>query len=366
MVARWTDKSGGWSTPLHIKEVGETLLIRPVALQNGVMVLWLASYQGYYLLEGAISRDKGRNWQTFSIDGTKTLDIANLEAAVQGNNINIVFSARQRQQQADRKQRIYLLRSGNGGREWEKLRILRQDPYPRTQALYPRILSDGEKTVAVWNDFRDFRGNLYLNYSTDGGVTWLDRDVPLEPRGRRNSYLFPFAQGLAQHQGRYYLLAGRYANDRFSPPVELVLRQFEPQAKYPGHDLMHDPGSEKKTAMLRARAEKFWNFLMDGSYESVYGLYDPFFRGRFRKVDYLSATGMVKHHSFEIEDVQVEGNMGRVTLSYKYEIPAISTRLGTVARPPTEARISEAWLFIDENWYKEYRNESIGTVFGRY
>ena len=118
--------------------------------------------------------------------------------------------------------------------------------------------------------------------------------------------------------------------------------------------------------MLRRRAETFWGALMENDYKTTYGLFDPFFRGRFREVDYLAATGMVKYHDFEIEDVQVKGNMGQVTLRYKYEIPTVSTRLGTLTRPPTDARIQETWLFVDGDWHKEYRNESSGVVFGRY
>lgn len=304
--------------------------------------------------------------QSFASDGTRELDIANLEAAVQGERLNIVFSARPGAKQGQRKQTVYLLHSANGGRDWEPPQVLRHAPNAQTHALYPRIVADTDKVVAVWNDFRNFRGDLYLNLSTDGGATWLPEDVPLEPRGRRNTDLYPFAGSMALRQGRCYVLAGRYLDDRFSQAEELVLTQFEPKAEYPERDLRDDPGSEQKVSMLRERAAAFWGALQKGDYETTYGLFDPFFRGRFRKVDYLSATGMVQYQGFEIEDVPVEGNLGQVTLRYKYEIPGVTTRLGTITRPATEAGTRETWLFVDGNWHKEYRNESSGSVFGRY
>ena len=364
MLVRWSD-GAAWSAPAPIKEVGNVLLIRPVALRDGVMVLWLAAYKGYFLLEGALSRDRGKSWRSFSVDATRPLDIANLEAAVQGEHVNIVFSARALRSGSDRKQSIYLLHSANGGRDWDELRTLRNAP-SHTQALYPRIAGDGDKLAVVWNDFRNFRGGLYLDSSSDGGKSWLAADIPLTPPGRRNFFIYPFAQALEQHRGHYYLLAGRYADDSFSSAIDLVLLQFEPDKTFAGSRLRRETAAPQKTAMLRSRAEAFWKALMAQDYETAYGLFDPFFRGRFRKVDYLASTGMVKYHNFEIKDVQVEGNMGRVTLRYKYEIPTVSTRLGPLTRPPTKVKITETWLFIDGNWYKEYRSESTDAVFGRY
>ncbi len=367
LMVRSRRTGGRWSPPSHLKEVGDVLLLRAVPLRGGVMALWLAAYPDHYLLEGAISRDQGRNWHTFAIDETKILDIANLEIAVQGEQLNVVFSARPRGGRGQRKQTIYLLHSANGGRNWEPLRILRHVPYQGTRALYPRIVADTRKVVAVWNDYRNFRGDLYFNVSTDGGATWLQEDVPLEPRGRYNTFLYPFAKSLALRRDRCHLLAGRYSDDRFSPAgVELILLQFEPKPKYPKRSLLDDMGSEKKVSMLRERAKAFWEALKEGDYAAAYELFDPFFRGRFRKVDYLAATGLVHYQSFDIEKVAVDGNLGYVTLRYRYEIPAITTRLGTVSRPPTEAKVRETWLFIDGNWYKEYQNKSSGGVFGRY
>jgi len=366
LLVRRRGYGGEWSAPWSIKEVGDVILLRGVPLQDGIMVLWLASYPGYYLLEGAISRDGGVSWHSFASAETKELDIANLETAVQNQRINIVFSARPRARGGPRKQTVYLLHSANSGRDWQPLQELRHHPKGRTHALYPRIVADDERVVAVWNDFRNFRGGLYFNFSKDGGETWLQEDVPLGPRGGHNTSLYPFARNMALHQGNGYILAGRFRRDQFSQAVDLVLTRFEPKAVYPERSLMDDPGSEEKVALLRERAVAFWEALQKGDYEATYGLFDPFFRGRFRQVDYLSATGMVKYHGYEIEDVVVEGNLGQVTLSYKYEIPDFTTRLGTVSRPLTEARTRETWLFIDGNWYKEYRSESSQSGFGRY
>ncbi|MEE4376990.1 MAG: sialidase family protein [Candidatus Competibacteraceae bacterium] len=357
---------GSWSTPTVVKEVNNVLILKPYSIGKRLLVVWLDKNKNDFLIEGAFSDDGGQQWQPFGLDNSQNLDIANLELATQQHNLYLVFSARTAQRSEPWKQTVYFTRSLDGGTHWDKPKPLRHYPFPYTKALYPRIVATADNITAVWNDFRNIRGDLYLNTSENAGEKWLPEDVAIDSRGRHNDYLYPFTASFRQAENTYYLLAGRYQKDALGGQADLILHRFElPQTK-PPKDLLSDAGSPNKQALLRTAANRLWGVLVKNDYRAAYPLFDPFFRANLREVDYLAATGRVVYRGFKIKDVAVRGNIGRVSVEYEYEVPEFATKSGKVSRPLTKANAVGQWLFIQDNWYKEYSNELGEFTYARY
>ena len=138
--------------------------------------------------------------------------------------------------------------------------------------------------------------------------------------------------------------------------------------KTTGTNMGKDLESPGKTALLRERANDFWNASVKEDYDTVYSLYDPFFRARnpdksevIRKL-----MGKIKYHSFEVKDVRIEGNIARVTVSIVYSIPPVKLKEQVFSAPETAAEFEETWLYIYDNWYKEYYSSMMEKGFAEY
>ncbi len=131
--------------------------------------------------------------------------------------------------------------------------------------------------------------------------------------------------------------------------------------------MAEDQGSAAKVDLLRDRAKAFWAATVIEDYEKVYSLYDPFFRAASSKTAFIATRGTVKYHSFEIKDVKVDGNVGRVTVSVVYSIPKVVFKRQEFSKPDTPAEFEETWLFVEDNWYKEFKlDDASGSGSGRY
>ena len=122
-------------------------------------------------------------------------------------------------------------------------------------------------------------------------------------------------------------------------------------------NMVEDQGSPAKVALLRDRVTEYWTASVKEDYSKVYSLFDPFFRARMNKDAFIGETGKLKYHSFKIKDVKVDGNVGHVKLDIVYSIPKVKFKRQEFSKPETPAELEESWLFVDDNWYKEYKVE---------
>lgn len=130
--------------------------------------------------------------------------------------------------------------------------------------------------------------------------------------------------------------------------------------------MVEDPGSPAKVALLKQRVEAFWAAFVKEEYEKTFYLYTPFFQAKSSKYAYLATLGTLKYHSFEIKDIKVEGNVGYVTLSIVYSIPKRKFKLQEFSQPETPAEFEETWLFVYDNWYKEYKYDETSSGINKY
>jgi len=119
--------------------------------------------------------------------------------------------------------------------------------------------------------------------------------------------------------------------------------------------MVEDLGSHQKVDLLRQRANEFWSSFVKEDYETVYNCFDPFFRAKNSLKSFLGKT-KVKYHEFEVKDIKVEGNVAKVRVRIVSSVPGIMSKTGQImSEPPTPSEFQETWLYIYDNWYKEYR-----------
>lgn len=358
------DDALGWAPAAPVKTVGSVLLISAAEARGQPLVVWFGAYGNEYRLESAV-RDGGQ-WKTYAFPGSDAYDIGSLSLAARGKHVYLAFSARGAHQGSQpRKTHVYFTQSSDGGLSWSPIRPFRHYPFEATHDNFPQIaLGRDGKVLLAWNDYRNLRGDLYYNRSTDEGATWLEQDVPLDAPGRTEDVLFPFVDNLRTSDGSAWLIGSRYRSDDLATPdLYLYALSAEPLA----HGSGDAAPPEKSKERLEARVSDFWAALVKSDYATAYTLFDPYFRRRMRATDYVAQSGRVKQLEFKVLGTKIEGNVARVIVQFTYEIPELRLpRGGTYSRPPTTTRIEETWLHIDGDWYKEYRNEIGDFAYTRY
>jgi hypothetical protein len=133
-----------------------------------------------------------------------------------------------------------------------------------------------------------------------------------------------------------------------------------------GKSLSDDLGSPEKEALLKERATEFWSAFVNEDYDTIYALYDPFYRERTPKLQFLGTVGRIKYHETEVKDVSVEGNVAKVTVRVVYSLPKLRMKKKEFEVPETTTEFQERWLYVYDNWYKEYFLESVEAGVVKY
>lgn len=217
-----------WSDPLEIKEIGVvTLFVEPVRIGNRLHVLWFNTYDNSVpVVEGAYSDDEGATWKTTFLESTRGFDTGLMRVA--NDSKGHIYVALYGKKSPEGKETVYLVRSEDNGATWSEMIPLRHysSEYTKAENLLVRAEDDGT-VVAVWQDFRNIRRNLYMQYSRDYGKTWQEKDIPLEEPGRFNTGFYPFTADIVKVKDRYYLPAYRFKGDLItSERVDLLLLDF--------------------------------------------------------------------------------------------------------------------------------------------
>ena len=229
MVFRKTTEKG-WEEPISIGKIGTvSIYIRPLKVGNRLMVFWFNSYEGVPVTEMAYSDDGGKTWQRQVFETTRYFDLTGMQAVAGDNqNVYLVLSAVDKSKSEDDprklKDQLLFYYSNDGGKSFSGPINIRHDAFGSyTRAHLPNIVARGKTVVVVWNDYRNIRANLYMNYSTDGGVTWQDKDIPLEEPGKFNTVLHWDVNNLIEQQGTYYVLAHRFKTDAMNEAYPVLI-----------------------------------------------------------------------------------------------------------------------------------------------
>lgn len=121
-----------------------------------------------------------------------------------------------------------------------------------------------------------------------------------------------------------------------------------------GKSMVEDLGSPEKVDLLRQRANEFWSAFVKEDYDTVYNMFDPFFRRKINKDTFLNKLA-VKYHESEVKDIKVEGNVAKVRVRIVSSVPGIIGKKGQkMSSPPVPSEFDDTWIYIYDNWYKQY------------
>jgi Neuraminidase (sialidase) len=147
---------------------------------TNVYVVWWDSRNGGHDIYLNYSADGGMNWQTSDIrldtDPAGAADSENPQIAVSGASIYVTWQD-YRNGACD----IYMNCSTDGGLTWQMSDArLDTDPAGATNSENPQIAVSGAGVYVTWQDYRNGACDIYMNCSMDGGMTWQTSDTRLD------------------------------------------------------------------------------------------------------------------------------------------------------------------------------------------
>lgn len=366
---RTTRRFDAFRTLVDVPPIGPFLLA--FESRDRWFVMWVAHHGRHHSalqLEGIHSDDHGTHWTRFAFDDLRGLDVSQIDtAADDGGNILIAMSGAWTFRDRHARNDVYLLRSGDNGSTWSKPMRLRSDTARATTADHPSVVFGTERgsAMAVWEDWRDVRSNVQASYSTDGGATWSE-PFPVGIPGRENVGLTAGVKTLRAHAGRFTVVAERFAGDALDEH-DLALYSFSPPELREFAERVRAASPIGTEARLRARLAAYWTAKEHGAHAEAYRLLDPFFRSQRSLAAYAASSDRIRYHHHDVKAVDIAGRIATVRLEVDASVPEFTLSTGeTVSRPRERHGIDERWVFVDDDWYREYREQPGDLRFTRY
>gem|GEM_PF-2010931 len=356
---RSDDGGRTWSkiTAVWMLEGWSPYKIDPVKTGDRMLIFW-AGVEG---LHGACSYD-GEKWEKIDFKETAGKDIYRFTTAVHRNNVYIAASWKTRLAM-DEKPNVYFYKSEDGGLTWAGPVKLNRNKFNSTSSVFPAIglSSDGRTILVAWQDHRNIRGSIYANYSEDGGKTWLSEDIPIEKEPGKYNNSDPY---IVEHGGKFYILWVRFRDD-LKAEADLFMEEVRitGRAAPIGGKGMGEDGKEK---LLRQRVAENWQAMLNHDRGKVYDMFDPFFKGRASKEWFVGLQSPVKYEGFQVASVTLEGNVATVVVKVKYSIRHMSKLGQKIEELDREKDVVDKWLFIENNWYRQFFDAITEGTFALY
>ncbi len=359
-------------------------------------VVWETRYEKNRL-EGAYSDDLGKTWQRFAFAELDDFVVGSIDIATDDEGrINLALSGSDTSV-ASPKQDLRLIRSTDRGENWTITRPRPDNISKRFRALNPSVKMGPVpgQVMLVWEDWRNLRGQLYVSFSQDHGQTWLYNNLPLpQPMGINRGLTDDISAIYFQDQA-YHVIAQQPTDDSFSG-VNLIdvkfspsdLAEITPATPQSAQDTttvinaitgVDDPPATAvvvegdqaivdplKIALIN-RVNGFWQSMMNKDYEGAYRYQDPFYRAKIRQDTYAQQLGRIQYHEAKIEAVQIDGPIATVYTRIRADVPPFRASTGEmITRPESEVKITETWVLIDGDWYREYYSEYLDKKYTRH
>ncbi len=363
------DESFGETVTLA--EVGE---ITPIfeAFRSGErwFAVWVSDREGAWQLEGARSDDEGKTWTPVTFEDLRDFDIGSISIAANDAGTILIAVDGQPGREASRpKSDVRLIRSTDRGETWSA--AISQRPadiaagYVARNPVVAFGPEDGQVLLA-WEDWREIRARPYSSLSLDHGETWAQQNVPLPFEPRTNLGLRSDPSALGVRDGRFHLIMLESPDDAVQS-ARLVEASFGAEALAEFARIAAENAPPLSDEGLRERVMAYWTAMMEDNYSASYELFDPFFRDRNEPMMYLRQLGRIKYSDAAIESTQINGWRAEVKTRVTATIPPFKANTGeTISRPPRDVELTEVWLWMGDDWYREYYSEANDIKFTRY
>lgn len=333
-------------------------------------LMWLGQdSRGHMVLQGVHSDDKGEHWTQFEFDDLRNLDVARFDVASDSNrHLAVALSGRFRGQPLKGRESVYLLRSNDNGTSWSKATHLRPSAVAGFRGRLPSIAfgaTPGE-LVVVWQDWRDIRSAVYAALSRDYGKTWAVEGTPLTALSS-NHGLPLLTSALRPHSAGYVLVYSRFTTDELMQQDLFELRFDASELEKLALGKTAGAGSHGASGtLLEQRADAFWKASEAADYQATYEFFDPFFRAHVSRASFEQRMGSVKYHSHELGETRLEGRLGGVKTTIEMSVPETVIDGVKVSKDRQTAQFWDLWVFVDDQWYREYYEETSGKTWTRY
>ena len=117
---------------------------------------------------------------------------------------------------------------------------------------------------------------------------------------------------------------------------------------YPAPPAIRDKAAEAK---LKSRFSQTWPLRKAGDWSGLYDFADPRDRDAVPLTEFADSEGLFAYRSQDLKWVEVIGDKGKVRVVYVHTVTDPSlTKL-----PPREAEITENWIKVNNEWYRDLK-----------
>ena len=358
-------------------------------------VIWETQYEKNRL-EGAFSDDLGQTWKRFGFDDLGDFLIGSLVVDTDDEGRIYIALSGSDLANPSPKQDVRLIRSADRGDNWIVTRPRPVAIGEKFRGRHPSITLGPQpgQVLLVWEDWRNLRGQLFASLSYDGGQTWKYDNIPLpQPPGINRGLPDQFSASFYLDQ-TYHVISQQPTDDSygalnlfevtFSPsdleqiaatlpkPKPVELPAAEHASSTAPADLTASPavgGAEGQITdpaqdALRQRVVGFWQRMIDKDYDGAYEFQDPFYRAKMKAETYRKQMGRIAYQDIKVDGIEIEGPVATVKTRVKASVPPFRAGTGEmISRPEQEINITETWLWIDGNWYREFYSEYMEKKF---
>ena len=344
LYARFSsDRGEKWDEPVLIVKEEESSTGLTLIKKGKAIILYGFDLQGLKL---SYSEDGGRSWKVNKPEGMES--VGEIRVLNTPDKVYLITGI----MPDGKKEDIFIFASEDGINFGKPIRLDTNTPYYFT-STWPEAAVDGMGNILVaWHDFRNFRSNIYFNYSTDKGQTWQKQDLIISEKGMRQQYWPKIA---ADDKGSFYVLWVGYMDDMLEKSglymSTIDIHKISPAAQ--------NVRGEKK---LRERVSQFWGDRILSNWGGNYDLLDPYFRQRTSREYYIANQLKTIYYSFEIKDIKITDNMASVTIKYTHEVPEFISPQGKKLKvPKRDEEITEVWIWIDGDWFRVFKDVKGGS-----
>jgi len=357
-----------WATEVTIPAPkGQVISPGIVKTKDALLVFYYIQEYGLLLSR---SLDNGGHWQTpVILPGTK--DWASNGFKIASDPLGDVCLAWTGPAKLGKvlKSDVYASCTHDAGKKWDPVHRLDTNAPNFSHSLVPDIAMDVKgNVIVVWQDSRKIRPHIYLNYSTDGGRSWLRQDMDLHNTGRHFSqYPDLFSLG----SGKFLIAWEEQKGD--SPEGKSLLAYEEvglgkclqlgigkPEKICPQKSIANQVSDDRKKRLL-SREQMFWNFYVNREFEKAFAMFDPFARQRLDKRTFVNNIGRFLFLQAKLtgEEAEIIENRGKVKIKVTVDAPNLGFSHGKkMAMERTERTLNESWIWIDGDWFKVYEHSN--------
>lgn len=390
IAVRFRDPETGDFGPRRVIAEGVqiTPLIRAFRSKDRWFVLWHAQNKNDltqpFSLHLAYTDDKGETWERQEIAALRGHDIASADIATdEDGGIFIAVDALDRGDNSQgEKMNVWLIRSLDQGSTWTVDDLRASEEMHAFHARKPSLaLAPGsDQVLVIWEDWQTIRPRLFGSLSEDRGQTWgiANQLLPNQPDGNLG---LRFSVSSADLVGDHYYIIAEQFSDSFR---EKQLVQFDfTEADFRANVQVNEPKgdrrseerglsdnslNEERKSALRERVAQFWQAMEEGDFSTAYKFYDPFFRAVNSEQRFTSLTGKITYDDYETKDVSLRGSLAEVTGIVRADvIPFRAPTTGELIEQDERwVPIRDNWLWIDDQWYREFYSEGMDLKYTRY